>query len=64
MLKLVLINRKQDFVNQHLEELKQSLYNTAYNEKGEVVQNNVLSDADEYFLNLIKKFNDKFSKAR
>ena len=57
-LKLALINRKQDFVNQHLEELKQSLYNTAYNEKGEVVQNNVLSDADEYFLNLIQKFNN------
>lgn len=57
-LKLSLINRKQDFVNQHMEELKQSLFNTEYDENDNVVQDNVLSDIDEYFLKLVQNWNN------
>lgn len=57
-LKLSLINRKRDFVNQHIEKLKQSLYNTEYDENNNIVQENVLSDIDEYFLKLVQNWND------
>lgn len=55
-LKLVLANRKKDFLQNYIENLKNNLYkNMVIN--GEIVERNVLSDVDDLFLNLVEQYN-------